>query len=230
MEMESSVASSSQMLIQSQVKQNASSTLTAIKTKTPYQPRPPLNSSSPCFCGNQRLMKHHSANCKQQLLNWVLTGDVYTVVDDSTQSEYQTPNNFDWDTKSMNTSDIGTLPFHSTPQSIGTRPKQQSENQPQENPLYLYPAFGPDDLYQARLQQIHRTYQHNYQNVTNKKKAKILRVKFFDQLQDAQTSFQIVKRHPDILQLDPEIIQELLKLSPDKLKKKAFFKRIADNF
>ena len=37
-----------------------------------------LRSSIPCFCGNQRILKNHSGNCKQQMLNWVATGDPYT--------------------------------------------------------------------------------------------------------------------------------------------------------
>jgi hypothetical protein len=37
-----------------------------------------MKTSIPCFCGNQHLLKYHAWNCKQQMLNWISTGDPYT--------------------------------------------------------------------------------------------------------------------------------------------------------
>jgi hypothetical protein len=34
-----------------------------------------INTSIPCFCGNQNLLTYHSKNCKQQVYNWVSTGE-----------------------------------------------------------------------------------------------------------------------------------------------------------
>jgi hypothetical protein len=41
-----------------------------------------INTSIPCFCGNQRLLQIPSTNCKQQMYNWVSTGDPYTYTED----------------------------------------------------------------------------------------------------------------------------------------------------
>ena len=64
------------MMTRSQTRQTVQGTLSAINTNVPR------NVKDPCFCGNQRLLKNHSSNCKQQMLNWVLTGDTYTTLDD----------------------------------------------------------------------------------------------------------------------------------------------------
>jgi hypothetical protein len=53
-------------------------------------------------------------------------------------------------------------------------------------------------------------------------------VKLFQQLQDAETSFKIVRKRPDILQLSPEQLQQALKTSQESLfpqseTKKGFF-------
>jgi hypothetical protein len=55
-------------------------------------------------------------------------------------------------------------------------------------------------------------------------------VKLFQQLQDTETSFKLVKKRPDILQLSPEQLKDALKTSKDLLlpqpePKKGFFKR-----
>ena len=57
-----------------------------------------------------------------------------------------------------------------------------------------------------------------------------MRQKLFQQLQDAKTSFKLVKNRPDILQLSPEQLKEALKTSQDLLlsqpePKKGFFSR-----
>ena len=171
-----------------------------------------LRTSIPCFCGNQRILKNHSWNCKQQMLNWVSTGDPYTwteddwaheseatepmYVPDNEDDDFGLPNLFD-ETGYRGSSDIDPEeppapeeekgeeiednlpnlddledhsldetppgpPLHqSTPESTGTRPKlrppMEAGNQfPGTDELY--PPFGPHDLYQARMQQIHRRY------------------------------------------------------------------------
>jgi hypothetical protein len=70
------VTSTSSVMTRSQTRKAVQSTLSTINTKAPR------NAKDPCFCGNQRLLKYHSSNCKQQMLNWVLTGDTYTTLDD----------------------------------------------------------------------------------------------------------------------------------------------------
>jgi hypothetical protein len=51
-----------------------------------------LRISIPCFCGNQLILKNHSWNCKQQMFNWVSTGDPYTWGDDwAHESEVAAP-------------------------------------------------------------------------------------------------------------------------------------------
>jgi hypothetical protein len=61
------VTSASSVMTRSQTKKAVLGALSAINTKVPR------NTKDPCFCGNQRLLKYHSSNCKQQMLNWVLT-------------------------------------------------------------------------------------------------------------------------------------------------------------
>jgi hypothetical protein len=77
------MTSTSSGMTRSQTKKAVQSTLSTINTKAPR------NAKDPCFCGNQHLLKYHSSNCKQQMLNWVLTGDTYTTLDDwAHESEY----------------------------------------------------------------------------------------------------------------------------------------------
>jgi hypothetical protein len=66
-------------------------------------------------------------------------------------------------------------------------------------------------LYQARLQHIHNNYQEEFQRAKDSKTAKKLRVQLFQQLVDAETSFKIVRKRPDILQLSPDQLQQALK-------------------
>ena len=64
--MEPQAPSTSRMTTRSQSKQSPEETIAALK------------GNLPCFCGNQRILVHHSWNCKQQMINWVTTGDPYT--------------------------------------------------------------------------------------------------------------------------------------------------------
>ena len=131
------------------------------------------------------------------------------------ESQYETPDN-----------SFGQPEHHSTPTNTGARPKEPTN----QEPFPLYQAFGVEDLYQARLQQIHSEYNNEFQKVKDSKTAKKLRAKLFQQLQDAETSFKLVKKRPDILQLSPEQLKEALKTSKDPLlhqprSKKGFFGR-----
>jgi hypothetical protein len=219
-------------------------------------------------------LKNHSSNCKQQMLNWVLTGDTYTTSDDwaheteyiEEEEEEEVPQPQHDETGYRGSSDIdpdelqeeeeddqfelpelpnpdsievpdesqyetpdnsfGQPGHHSTPTNTGARPKEPAN----QEPLPLYRAFGPEDLYQARLQQIHSEYNSAFQQVKDSKTAKKLRHQLLQQLQDAETSFKLVKKRPDILQLSPEQLKDALKTSKDLLlpqpePKKGFFKR-----
>ena len=64
--LEAQAPSTSRMTTRSQVNQPTEEAVASLRT------------SIPCFCGNQRILKNHSWNCKQQMFNWVSTGDPYT--------------------------------------------------------------------------------------------------------------------------------------------------------
>jgi hypothetical protein len=68
-------------------------------------------------------------------------------------SQYETPDN------SLQDNSLGLPAHHSTPTNTGARPKESAYQEPPP----LYRAFGPKDLYQARLQQIHNNYQKEFQ-------------------------------------------------------------------
>jgi hypothetical protein len=68
--LEAQAPSTSRMTTRSQAKQAQEEAVATLRT------------SVPCFCGNQRILKHHSWNCKQQMLNWIPTGDPYTWTED----------------------------------------------------------------------------------------------------------------------------------------------------
>ena len=237
-----------------------------------------INSIQPCFCGNQRLLRPHSINCKEQMKNWVLTGDTYLIRDswahdteveeqyywnnEDDEDDFDLPGLFD-ETGYRGSSDIdpnepepeeeeeeeeGDLPlpgpYHlddanldetlpsiydtpgtslqedsmdgteplepqhrSTPKPTGTRPKAGPENIGAK-------AFGPEDLYQARLQQIHGSYQQSFKLVKSSKAAKKLRENLYQQLEDAERSYKMILRHPNILKLSPEDLQQLFRDSP----------------
>jgi hypothetical protein len=68
--MEAPLPSTSRMVTRSRAQEIPKETVSAI------------NTSIPCFCGNQRLLKFHSTNCKHQMYNWVSTGDPYSYTED----------------------------------------------------------------------------------------------------------------------------------------------------
>jgi hypothetical protein len=63
---EAQAPSTSRMMTRSQARQSPEETAATLRT------------SIPCFCGNQRILKNHSWNCKQQMFNWISTGDPYS--------------------------------------------------------------------------------------------------------------------------------------------------------
>ena len=91
---------------------------------------------------------------------------------------------------------------HSSPKPTGTIPKAQPETPARR-------AFGPEDLYQARLQQIHGTYQNNFRQVKSSKEAKKLRENLYLQLEDAERSYKMILRHPNLMKLSPEDLRQL---------------------
>ena len=237
-----------------------------------------VSTIKPCFCGNQRLLRPHAANCKEQMKNWVFTGDTYLLrdswahdtevedmdypADEDEDDDFNLPGLFD-ETGYRGSSDIDpeepeqeeeeeeedeedpppgnyhledmdpndTLPstygtpdlslqddnldmsdprepqHRSTPKPTGTTPKQQPERQERT-------AFGPEDLYQARLAQIHGDYQDNFRKVKNSKEAKRLRVNLYQQLEDAEQSYKMILKHPNILKLSPEDLRQLFRDAP----------------
>ena len=226
-----------------------------------------INTSIPCFCGNQRLLNFHSKNCKQQLLNWVSTGDPYSYTEDdwAHESEPSAPpyeddddDNFglhhlfnetgyrgssDIDPEEQpegppveendenelpNLDELGDLDLNETPppgsplhqstpettrEDTGTRPKARPQENAQNkfpNTEEYYPPFGPHDLYQARIQNLHRSYNEKCRNVTQEKERQVLRQQLYQQLQDAETSFQMLVKNPDMMNMSPEQLKVAL--------------------
>ena len=107
----------------------------------------------------------------------------------------------------MDTSDPMEPQHRSTPKPTGTRPKVE--------PVMPGPrAFGPEDLYQARLRQIHGTYQQDFRQVKSAKEARKLRENLYRQLEDAESSYKLILRHPNILKLSPEDLRQLFQDTP----------------
>jgi hypothetical protein len=71
------------------------------------------------------------------------------------------------------------LPLHqSTPEATGTRPRLRKDDDVQNRfpgTDEYYPPFGPHDLYQARLQIIHRDYQDQYKVTSQEGERRLLR-------------------------------------------------------
>jgi hypothetical protein len=239
-----------------------------------------LHTSIPCFCGNQKLLKFHSKNCKQQMLNWASTGDPYsyTEADWAHESEISAPlyeNDEDEfglhhlfnETGYRGSSDIdpeerqeeppaeeeedqlpdlgelenldlnetpppGTPRYQSTPESGGARPKAR----PQESAQNKFPGtdeyyspFGPHDLYQARIQNLHRNYHERCQNATKETERRALRQQLYQQLQDAEESFQLLTHNPNMMNMTPEQLKVALSkpaTAPKPEKKKLILPRI----
>jgi hypothetical protein len=184
------------------------------------------------------------------MLNWVLTGDTYTTVDDwaheskpvnsfleldeeedpnplhdetgcrgssdidpnelqeeEEENQFELPNlpnlesldvpdvsQYDTPDNSIQDNSFGQPEHHSTPTSTGARPKESICPEPPP----LYRAFGPEDLYQAQLQQNHNNYQAEFQLAKDLKTAKKLRVQLFQQLKDANVK-PVLKSSENIL-------------------------------
>jgi hypothetical protein len=224
-----------------------------------------LNTSIPCFCGNQRLLKFHSRNCKQQVLNWASTGDPYSYTeadwaheseisaplyeDDGDEfglhhlfnetgyrgssdidpeerqeeeeeapaeenEEDQLPDIDELENLNLNETPPPGIPLHqSTPESEGAKPKAR----PQENAQNrfpgtdeYYPPFGPNDLYQARIQNLHRNYHERCQEATKETERRALRQQLYQQLQDAEESFQLLTHNPNLMNMTPEQLKVAL--------------------
>ena len=80
-------------------------------------------------------------------------------------------------------------PLHqSMPESAGAKPKARPQESAQNRfpgTDEYYPPFGPHDLYQARIQNLHRSYHERYQNATKEPERRALRQQLYQQLQDA---------------------------------------------
>jgi hypothetical protein len=119
-------------------------------------------------------------------------------------------------------------PLHqSTPEASGTRPKiRQGDNVQNRFPGTdeYYPPFGPHDLYQARLQNIHRDYQDQYTKPTLEGERQLLRQQLYHQLQDAETNFKLLLKNPEMMSMTPEQLKMALsKTTPAPKPKKGLF-------
>jgi hypothetical protein len=241
--MEAQLPSTSRMVTRSRAQEIPKETVSAI------------NTSIPCFCGNQRLLKFHSTNCKQQMYNWVSTGDPYSYTEadwaheseplappyEVEEDDFGLPNLFDetgyrgssdihpeeqpeeptreseedqlpdleeLENLSLNETPPPGPPLHqSTPESTGARPKSRPRESVQNRfpgTDEYYPPFGPHDLYQARLQNLHRYYQDRYLSATQEQERRALRQQLYIQLQDAETSFKLLLKNPEMMNMTPE--------------------------
>ena len=105
-------------------------------------------------------------------------------------------------------------PLHqSTPESEGARPKTRPQESAQNRfpgTDEYYPPFGPHDLYQARIQNLHRNYHERCQNATKETERRALRQQLYQQLQDAEESFQLLTKNPDLMNMTPEQLKVAL--------------------
>jgi hypothetical protein len=119
---------------------------------------------------------------------------------------------------------------HSTPEASGTRPKfRQGDTVQNRFPgtNQYYPPFGPHDLYQARLQNIHREYQDQYIKTTLEEERRLLRQQLYNQLQDAETSFKLLLKNPEMMSMTPEQLKMALsKTTPAPKPKKGLFAKM----
>jgi protein subunit release factor A len=123
-------------------------------------------------------------------------------------------------------------PLHqSTPENTGARPKlrpkMEAANQFPETDEFYHP-FGPHDLYQARLQQIHRQYQEQFTEAHQEKERSILRKQLYQNLEDAETSFKLLLKNPEMMTMTPEQLQQALAKPPNtpEQKKKGLLKKL----
>jgi hypothetical protein len=105
-------------------------------------------------------------------------------------------------------------PLHqSTPEKTGTRPKLRPPTEAQNQlprTKELYPPFGPQDLYQARMQQLHKTYNEQLKNVHQEKDKRALRKQLYQNLEDAETSNKLLLKNPEMMSMTPEQLQQAL--------------------
>jgi hypothetical protein len=92
----------------------------------------------------------------------------------------------------------------------------------------FYPPFGPHDLYQTRLQQIHRRYQEQFTKTHEEKERGILRKQLYQNLEDAETSFKLLLKNPEMMKMTPEQLQQALAKSTNspERKKKGLIKKL----
>jgi hypothetical protein len=123
-------------------------------------------------------------------------------------------------------------PLHqSTPKATGPRPKLRKETDAQNRfpgTDEYYPPFGPHDLYQARLQNIHQDYQEQYKETNQEEERRILRGQLYQQLQDAETSFKLLLKNPEMMTITPDQLKRALSkpTSAPKLEKKGLLAKL----
>ena len=124
-------------------------------------------------------------------------------------------------------------PLHqSTPESEGARPKARPQESAQNRfpgTDEYYPPFGPHDLYQARIQNLHRNYHERCQKATKETERRALRQQLYQQLQDAEESFQLLTQNPNLMNMTPEQLKVALSkpaTAPKPEKKKLILPRI----
>ena len=141
------------------------------------------------------------------------------------------PNLDDMENLSLNETPPGPPLHQSTPENTGARPKlrpkTEAANQfPGTNEFY--PPFGPHDLYQARLQQIHRRYQEQFKDTHQEKERSTLRKQLYQNLEDAETSFKLLLKNPEMMTMTPEQLQQALskQINTPKQEKKGLIKKL----
>jgi hypothetical protein len=123
-------------------------------------------------------------------------------------------------------------PMHqSTPEKTGTRPKLRPPAEAQNQipgTKELYPPFGPQDLYQARMQQLHRRYNEQLKTVIQEKDRKTLRKQLYQNLEDAEASYKLLLKNPEMMSMTPEQLQQALATNSSFRgeKKKGLFKKL----
>ena len=111
--------------------------------------------------------------------------------DEEEEAEDDLPNLDEMENLSLDDTPPGPPLHHSTPEKTGTRPKLRPPTEAQNQfpgTKELYPPFGPQDLYQARMQQLHKTYNEQIKNAHQEKDRKALRKQLYQNLEDAETS------------------------------------------
>jgi hypothetical protein len=146
------------------------------------------------------------------------------------EDKHDLPNLDDMENLSLDETPPGPPINQSTPENTGARPKlkqtPEALNQfPGTNEFY--PPFGPHDIYQARLQQIHRQYQEQFKETLREKERGTLRRQLYQNLEDAETSFKLLLKNPAMMTMNPEQLQALGKqTNTPKQEKKGLIKKL----